>query len=74
MRLAHRDHEEVRDIDHVRVLERRIEWLDTKIKKAKKLHYPSHFDISERDALRWALETIRNWVDLPNVNDKLKDF
>lgn len=74
MRLAQKNHDDVADIDHVRVLERRIEWLDKKIKHAKSHSYVSHFDISERDALRWALETIKNWVDLPNIEDKLKDF
>ena len=74
MRLAHKNHDEVRDIDHVRVLERRIEWLETKIKQARKEKYPCHYDISERDALRWALETVKQWIDLPNEDDPLKGF
>lgn len=74
MRLAQKDHSEVRDIDHVRVLERRMEWLEVRIKKARKEHYPAHFDISERDALRWCLDTVKQWVDLPNEDDVLKDF
>lgn len=75
VRLAKRDHHEpASDLDNVRILERRIEWLDRRIKIAKQEHRAAHFDISERDALRWALETIKNWVDLPNVEDELKDF
>lgn len=75
MRIGYKNHDQpASDLDNIRILERRIEWLDEKIKKAKKSKYSAHFDISERDALRWAIETIKNWVDLPNVEDKLKDF
>lgn len=58
----------------MRVLERRIEWLDERIKHARKSKFNAKFDIAERDALRWALETIKQWIDLPNEDDNLKDF
>lgn len=74
MRIAIKKHEEQTPFDHVRIIERRIEWLEVRIKAAKKAGRNAHFDISERDALRWALETVRNWVDIPNVEDKLKGF
>lgn len=74
MRIAIKKHAEQQPIHHVRILERRIEWLEERIKKAKRAGYPAHFDVSERDALRWALETVKMWVDIPNVEDDLKDF
>jgi hypothetical protein len=74
MRIAPGNHIEVRDIDHVRVLERRIEWLDERIKLARRGKRNPKFDIAERDALRWALETVKNWIDLPNEDDELKGF
>lgn len=74
MRLGTKNHDDVRDIDHVRVIERRIEWLEKRIKHAAKAKYSSHYDRSERDALVWLLETVKQWVDLPNEDDELKDF
>lgn len=75
MRIGYKDHDQpASDLDNVRILERRIEWLDKKIKLARQHKHSAHFDLSERDALRWALETIKNWIDLPNEEDKLKDF
>lgn len=77
MRIAKKDHggrEETSPTDHVRIIERRIEWLENRIRWAKRDKYPAHYDISERDALRWALETVKSWIDLPNVEDELKDF
>lgn len=75
MRIGKREHEEpASPLDNVRIIERRIEWLEARIKDAKKHKRSAHFDISERDALRWALETIKNWIDLPNEEDELKDF
>jgi hypothetical protein len=74
MRIAPGNFTETRDIDHVRVLERRIEWLDDRIKTARRSKYNPKFDVAERDALRWALETVKNWIDLPNEDDELKDF
>lgn len=75
MRIGKRDHiKPASALDNVRILERRIEWLDVRIKQAKREKRPAHFDISERDALRWALETVKMWVDLPTVEDELKGF
>lgn len=74
MRIGYKNHDPASDLDNVRIIERRIEWLDARIKDKRRMKMPAHFDISERDALRWALETVKNWVDLPNVEDKLKDF
>ena len=74
MRIAPGNYKEVRDIDHVRVIERRIEWLEERIKTAKLHKRNPKFDVAERDALRWALETVKSWIDLPNEDDDLKDF
>lgn len=75
MRIGKRDHDkEQTPLDNVRILERRLEWLDARIRQAKRNKQPAHYDISERDALRWALETVKMWVDIPNEEDELKDF
>jgi hypothetical protein len=74
VRIAIKKHAEQQPIHHVRIIERRIEWLEERIKLAKRAHRNAHFDISERDALRWALDTCKSWVDIPNVEDDLKDF
>jgi hypothetical protein len=74
MRIGFKDHEEQTPLDNVRIIERRIEWLEERIKEAKRKHYSPKFDVSERDALLWALDTIKQWIDIPNVDDDLKDF
>ena len=74
MRIGFKHHEEQTPLDNVRIIERRIEWLEERIRVAKRSKRNPIFDVSERDALRWALETIKSWVELPNEDDKLKDF
>lgn len=73
MRIAKR-HDEQTPGDNIRILERRIEWLEARIKQARKEHRKAYFDLSERNALLWALETVKNWVDIPNEEDDLKGF
>lgn len=59
--------------ENVRVIERRIDWLNQRIKAARKHNRNPHFDLTERDALQWALDTVTEWIDIPKGNDDVED-
>lgn len=62
-------------IEQVRVLQRRIEWLNKRIKKIKVMKACTKHDVAERDALMWALDMITEWAALPaDVEDELVWF
>lgn len=69
MRIAKRNHEEQTPRDHLRIILRRIDWLDKRIKTARQEKRSAHFDQSERDALKWLVEQVRKWVDIPDDDE-----
>lgn len=69
MRIAKRNHEEQTPRDHIRIINRRIDWLNKRIKEARNERRHAHFDISERDALKWLVEEVRKWVDIPDDDE-----
>lgn len=64
MRIGRRTDEPASPIEHARVLRRRIEWLDVRIKQARREKRKAHFDLTERAALQWALDELGKWIDL----------
>lgn len=66
MRIAKRNHDEQTPRDHLRIINRRIDWLERRIKEARREKRQAHFDMSERDALKWMVEQVRMWVDIPD--------
>lgn len=66
MRIAKRDHDAQTPRDHIRIIYRRIDWLEKRIKQARHEKRAAHFDQSERDALKWLVEEVRKWVDIPD--------
>lgn len=69
MRIGRRTEEPASPIEHARVLRRRIEWLDGRIKEARRRKQKSHYDKTERAALQWALDELGQWIDLTNEDE-----
>lgn len=54
---------------HLRVMERRKEYLRKRIDEAARAGKTLSHDQHEVDALEWAITTIYEWVDLPEVEE-----
>ena len=54
---------------HLRVLERRMIYLNKRIDRARQEGKILTHDQHESDALKWAIDTIYQWVELPACED-----
>jgi hypothetical protein len=53
---------------HLEVLERRIDWLGQRIAFRNRVGKETTHDVDEIQALKWAVQTIYDWVELPKVD------
>ena len=66
-RLGNMGEQHVMEYQHMNVLERRVVFLARRIERGLAENRDMEHDEAEHAALKWAIDTIYEWVELPKV-------